>query len=101
MFEKELNPKLCITRGHISHVHESMLKTSATILAGASGGAILRPNGELLGVIVSNTKMDDGVVYPRVNMAIPIRDVYEIISEFLINNSKICFDCKFIFLFFI
>lgn len=86
-----------------------MLKTSCCIHPGASGGALFRPNGQLLGVIVSNAKLMETVkvAFPRVNMCIPIAAVVGIIEKFLKNlgssfikqktNRVFCTDVVFCF----
>lgn len=63
-----------------------MLKTTCCINAGASGGALIRPNGELLGIIVSNAKLlvkKEKITFPRVNMCIPVCAVKGVIEQFL------------------
>lgn len=67
-----------VTKGNISLADSCILYTTCCILAGSSGGAILRPNGELIGIIVCHTTAtinNDFVVYPKINMAIPISAV--------------------------
>lgn len=74
-----------VTRGVISYVSQTMLRTTCCINPGASGGALLRPSGELLGIIVSNAKLmeKEKVTFPRVNMCIPISAVVTTIEKFL------------------
>lgn len=62
-----------------------MLKTTCCINPGASGGALIRPNGELIGIIVSNAKLmeKEKISFPRINMCIPISAVRQIINDFL------------------
>ncbi|KAF5283849.1 hypothetical protein FQA39_LY04669 [Lamprigera yunnana] len=82
-----LNPSL--TKGFVSQVQEYSLKTTATVLPGSSGGAILNTDGKLLGIIVSNTKMNGvGVTYPRINMAVPASIVYPVIERFLAHGDN-------------
>lgn len=88
LFPRDLKPKPTLTRGHVSQTHKSMIKTTCAVLPGSSGGAIFRPEGNLLAIIVSNIRMDDvRVVYPRVNMTIPILAIYDVIQEFLYSDG--------------
>ncbi|KAF5280279.1 hypothetical protein FQR65_LT03087 [Abscondita terminalis] len=88
LFPRNLMLKPSLTKGYISQVHNYSLKTTATVLPGSSGGAILNSKGKLLGIIVSNSKMDEiGIIYPRVNMAVPIKAIYSTIELFLENGD--------------
>lgn len=49
---------------------------------GQSGGPIFDEHGALLGVCVCNAKDDNGLIFPNVNMCIPIWDIYGILEEY-------------------
>lgn len=66
-----------------------MLKTTCCVHPGFSGGALFRPNGELLGVVVSNAKLlENGVSFPRMNMCIPLSAISGVIREFLQTEGR-------------
>lgn len=89
LFPRNLMISPSLTKGYVSQVHDFSLKTTATVLPGSSGGAILNGQGKLLGIIVSNSKMDDvGIIYPRVNMAVPILAIYSTIELFLESGDR-------------
>ncbi|KRT85123.1 Trypsin, partial [Oryctes borbonicus] len=76
LFSHATKPKPTLTKGCISHISQGMIKTTCSVLPGSSGGAILRKNGELIGIIACNTRLDDKIsAVPRVNMAIPIANI--------------------------
>nr|XP_022911138.1 peroxisomal leader peptide-processing protease [Onthophagus taurus] len=90
LFPRHTKPKATLTNGHVSQVSKTMLKTTCTVLPGASGGGIFDKNGELVGIIVCNAKMEDSsTTYPRVNMAIPISRIYDDLIEFLTKKGEI------------
>ncbi|XP_050295918.1 peroxisomal leader peptide-processing protease isoform X1 [Anthonomus grandis grandis] len=79
---KPRNPT--ITKGIIGAISPYMLKTTCAVYPGFSGGGVFSPDGILLGIIVCNTRIpEDGMVYPRINMAVPISAVAELLYEFL------------------
>lgn len=90
LFPRKIKAQPTLSRGIVSDVSPTMIKTTCCINPGASGGALFKPNGELLGIIVSNAKLTekDTVSFPRVNMCIPILVVSEIISRFLEVKGK-------------
>ncbi|XP_045460949.1 peroxisomal leader peptide-processing protease isoform X1 [Harmonia axyridis] len=75
IFPKEINPGATITKGHVSHMHPYMIKTTCSIHPGASGGAVLDDSGYLVAIIVCNAKTLDPInmTYPRLNMSIPAK----------------------------
>lgn len=84
LFPQTMKPKPTLTKGCISHVTPGMIKTTCSVLPGSSGGAILRKSGELVGIIVCNTRMDDSMsAVPRINMAVPIGNVIDVILNYL------------------
>ncbi|GJQ79119.1 hypothetical protein Trydic_g5372 [Trypoxylus dichotomus] len=84
LFSHTTKPKPTLTKGCVSHVSHAMIKTTCSVLPGSSGGAILRKNGELIGIIVCNTKLGEKMsAVPRVNMAIPIVNVIDTIVTYV------------------
>lgn len=83
-----------ITKGNISLTDSCILHTTCCILAGSSGGAIFRENGELLGIIVCHTTVtlkNEFVVYPKINMAIPISAISNPLLEYIKTKGIIQF----------
>lgn len=77
------------------------MHTTCTVLSGSSGGAIINEDGELLGVIICHTLVpvnEKNIVYPKINMAVPIHAIWKPIQEFIENKSK-CLIWNFIKLF--
>lgn len=64
-----------------------MLKTTCAIQPGASGGAIVRPNGDVIGIVVSNTTFND-VTYPKLNMSVPVCVIYDIIERYIVHEGR-------------
>ncbi|CAH0552150.1 unnamed protein product [Brassicogethes aeneus] len=87
LFSSESSLSPTISKGNISQIDEGIIKTTSSVHAGASGGAILNLNGELIGVIVCNIKLPNSSVFPRVNMAVPILKILPIIDKFLIHRD--------------
>lgn len=68
------------------------MKTTCSVHPGNSGGAILSPNGQIIGLIVGNTKLqENGNVYPRSNVAIRFNCIQHLIRKYLITNDSSCF----------
>uniref|UniRef100_A0A8D3BW38 Peroxisomal leader peptide-processing protease n=1 Tax=Scophthalmus maximus TaxID=52904 RepID=A0A8D3BW38_SCOMX len=61
-----------------------MLQTTCAVQAGASGGAVVRAHtGELLGIVVSNTKdLAAKVTYPHLNFSIPATVFHRLLQRF-------------------
>ncbi|KAL1462378.1 hypothetical protein WDU94_014216 [Cyamophila willieti] len=65
-----------------------MLQTSCSVESGVSGGALFDSAGLLIGIIVCNVT-DHKVVYPHVNMAVPICTIYPVLEAYLRTKGKI------------
>lgn len=65
-----------------------MLLTTCCVNSGMSGGGIIDKMGTLVGVIVSNTKIQQ-TVYSRHNMAIPFSTIRNIIEQYLKRYGKL------------
>ncbi|KAI4469176.1 serine protease-related [Holotrichia oblita] len=89
LFPQTIKPRPTLTKGCISHVTPSMIKTTCSVLPGSSGGAILNKSGELLGIIVCNTRLNGNMsAVPRINMAVPITNIIDVILNYLETKSK-------------
>lgn len=79
-----------VTRGNVSLTDSCIINTTCCVLAGSSGGAIVRTNGELLAIIVCHTTVstkNDLVVFPKINMAIPISAISGPILQYMKTNG--------------
>ncbi|KAJ8925956.1 hypothetical protein NQ315_009809 [Exocentrus adspersus] len=89
LFPRECHPSPTLSKGCISHVDASMIKTTCCVHPGSSGGAILDPDGRLVGVIVCNSRLEHNrTVYPRVNMAVPFSAVLEPVFGFIERGDE-------------
>eukprot|EP00397_Hematodinium_sp_SG-2012_P034998 GEMP01037593.1.p1 GENE.GEMP01037593.1~~GEMP01037593.1.p1 ORF type:complete len:274 (+),score=46.50 GEMP01037593.1:302-1123(+) len=48
-----------------------MIQTSAAVFSGSSGGALLTPTNELIGLVTTNVRMVHGGVLPFINFSLP------------------------------
>lgn len=87
MFSQKYNPKPILTKGIISKKLTSLLHTSCTVLAGTSGGALLDEDFKLVGVIIANISLEN-VKYPKINMAVPISAIYNILDVYFRTNDE-------------
>lgn len=77
-------------KGCIAKQNKFMLKTTCSVHSGSSGGAILDDNGCLIGIIVSNTKLNlNNAIFPRINFAIPYTAIADILEDFIEKMGKI------------
>ncbi|EPS68310.1 hypothetical protein M569_06453, partial [Genlisea aurea] len=49
----------------------AMLQTTAAVHPGSSGGAVVRSDGKMMGLVTSNAKHGGGTVIPHLNFSIP------------------------------
>lgn len=100
LFTEDVNKCPTLTKGHVSKVSASMLKTTSSVLGGSSGGGLYDSNGKLVGIIVANVRLEDNnVIYPRFNVAVPIRAIWQIINDYFTNEGNVfkkCFSLKLI-----
>ncbi|CAH1126704.1 unnamed protein product [Ceutorhynchus assimilis] len=79
---------ITVTHGIISAYQDYMLKTTCCVYPGFSGGGVFNLDGNLLGIIVSNTRLNESsVTYPKYNMAIPFGAVAKIVFDYLRTND--------------
>lgn len=84
LYPKEAKVPATLSKGVISQVDDFCVKTTCSVYPGHSGGAIFRESGEIVGIIVGNTKVDEnGKIYARSNVAIRFGVV-----ELIIKNSQ-------------
>ena len=62
-----------LTHGYVAKVHPAtMLLTTCVANSGASGGALIRPNGELLGLVANNVIVqNENLLIPHITIVIP------------------------------
>ncbi|GLH13758.1 Peroxisomal leader peptide-processing protease, partial [Gryllus bimaculatus] len=61
-----------LAAGEIARARPALLQTTCVAQSGASGGAVLRPTGELLALLVCNVRDAlSGALYPHFSMAAP------------------------------
>ncbi|XP_034654289.1 uncharacterized protein LOC117892278 [Drosophila subobscura] len=83
-FKYDFNPS--IFQGRIIKCDTGAIMSDGSVQAGQSGGPMFDQNGYILGVCVSNIKMDD-VIYPNINTAIPICDIRYTLQQFARTND--------------
>lgn len=78
-----------VSMGVISKVTPCMLQTTCCIHRGVSGGGIVRPNGELLGIVCCIIADNETQVsYPNINMCVPAELILAALKLYLVNNGK-------------
>lgn len=70
-----------IFEGRIIKYSTGVLISDGTLQAGQSGGPMFDENGFILGICISNLKLDQSI-YPNINTAVPICDIK--------HSRKIC-----------
>ncbi|XP_017070480.2 uncharacterized protein LOC108107448 [Drosophila eugracilis] len=83
-FKHDFNPS--IFQGRIIKCDTGAIMSDGSVQAGQSGGPMFDQSGCILGVCVSNIKLDD-VVYPNINTAIPICDIRNTLQQFARTND--------------
>lgn len=77
-----------VTYGHISNIFDkAMIVASCASNSGSSGGALVKRNGELVGLISSNVMVEDALV-PHLTVVVPFSVFVEPIREFIKTKSK-------------
>lgn len=62
-----VQPEHMHTQGHFP----AMLETTAAVHPGASGGAVINSDGQMIGLVTSNARHGGGTVIPHLNFSIP------------------------------
>jgi S1-C subfamily serine protease len=91
LFSEDDNVRPTVTRGVVAHVSDpvAVLQTTCCVQSGASGGALFRCTGDLLGIISCNTvDTNTGALFPRINMAVPMSAVADSLNAFLLTGGK-------------
>lgn len=82
-----------VTYGHISNIHDgAMIVATCASNSGCSGGALMRKNGELIGIVAHNVSAGE-IVVPHLTVAIPASVFLEPIRKFGLTNGEF-FDGK-------
>jgi S1-C subfamily serine protease len=91
LFSEDDNVLPTVTRGIVTLVSHpmAMVQTTCCVQSGASGGALFRSTGHLVGLISCNI-MDTstGAIFPRINMAVPASVLVEPLNDFLRSGGK-------------
>ncbi|KAL4224642.1 Peroxisomal leader peptide-processing protease [Mactra antiquata] len=83
-----------ITRGIVSKIVKYkgvpvLLQTTCAVHAGASGGGVFNTRGELVAMVVCNSRDTlSGASYPHVNMCVPIETVSSIFKQYLKTHDS-------------
>ncbi|XP_013100228.2 peroxisomal leader peptide-processing protease [Stomoxys calcitrans] len=80
----DFNPS--IFQGRIIKYTPAAIMSDGCVQAGQSGGPMFDEHGNIMGVCVSNIKMDK-VVYPNINNAIPIVTIRSILENYAKTND--------------
>lgn len=76
-----------IFQGRIIKCDMGAIMSDGSVQSGQSGGPMFDQNGSILGVCVSNFKIDD-IIYPNINTAIPICDIRNTLRQFARTNGE-------------
>ncbi|ESP02417.1 hypothetical protein LOTGIDRAFT_172074 [Lottia gigantea] len=93
VFSYDYNIQPSITSGIISKVlyfnsSPVLVQTTCAIHPGASGGALINQSGQLLGIIVSNTKdIETGASFPHISLCIPVITIWPAIKQYLLTSD--------------
>lgn len=61
--------------------------------AGQSGGPLFNETGQIIGISVSNSKDNSyDSIYPHINMAVPIADIFPALKKFATSKGKVLFN---------
>ena len=72
---------LSIKSGILSKSTSTLTQTSAMVLRGHSGGALVDAgSGDLLGIVTSHAKLNEEIVIYRLNFSVSVNPVRDIIS---------------------
>jgi S1-C subfamily serine protease len=95
-FSEEDSVRPTVTRGIVTRVSDpvAMLQTTCCVQSGASGGALFRSTGDLVGLISCNI-MDTctGALFPRINMAVPTSVLAEPLNDYLRTGGEQVYVC--------
>lgn len=89
VFGADLDLLPTVTMGIVSKINRIagtpvMIQTTCAVHAGASGGAVINQQGQLVAIVVCNSKDTiSGACYPHVNMCVPITTIKQILRQYL------------------
>jgi len=70
-----------VTLGTLSKSTSTLTQTSAMVLRGHSGGALVNAcSGDLLGIVTSHAKLNEEIIIHRLNFSVSVKPVREMIS---------------------
>lgn len=89
-----MNTRPTLSAGCISKisVRGGPLQTTCCTQSGVSGGALFRPPDQLLGIVVSNVRLDKTVL-PSFGIAVSVEDFKTPVTQYL-RTKGICFELK-------
>ncbi len=75
----------------MSKVHaDAMIVTTCVSNSGSSGGALVRPNGELLGIVTNNMAVSgENLLIPHITVAVPSPVLFKTVRQFSISKSEL------------
>ncbi|CAH1786357.1 unnamed protein product [Owenia fusiformis] len=93
LFDSQHNLSPTMTRGNISTVVSRghmpvILQSSCAVHSGASGGALMTPEGLVAGLITCNSRdTDSGACFPHVNLSVPLPTIWPILRHYIQNKD--------------
>lgn len=81
----DFNPS--IFQGRIIKCSPGAIMSDGCVQAGQSGGPMFDESGSVLGICVSNIKMDN-VIYPNCNTAVPISDIRDTLEQYAKTDGE-------------
>lgn len=78
-----------VTYGHVSNVYPNiMVLTTCASNSGSSGGALVRPNGELLGIVANNVVVSTtNLLVPHITVVIPSTVFLKSITRYCLTEG--------------
>ena len=87
-FKNQTIQGLSVTYGHIAKVYpRTMIIAACASNSGSSGGALIRKNGELVGIISNNLRVQDLLV-PHMTVVIPSSVFMSPLKDYIKTKSK-------------
>uniref|UniRef100_A0A1B0B5E8 Peroxisomal leader peptide-processing protease n=1 Tax=Glossina palpalis gambiensis TaxID=67801 RepID=A0A1B0B5E8_9MUSC len=80
----DFNPS--IFQGRVIRFTPALIMSDGCVQAGQSGGAMFNERGNLMGICVSNIKVDE-TVYPNFNSAVPVISIRSILEDYAQTND--------------
>lgn len=78
-----------IFEGRITKISKGVIFSDASVQSGQSGGPMFTNDGRLMAVCISNSKDDQyQLIYPNINMSVPIFDIFPILQNYERTKGK-------------